>query len=284
MNKNWINNIVYQVFKSGNPSYLYIGLNILLFIIAAIAGSIFYLTGQATVAGSQVITHFFALPADITALPLRFYTIITYAFFNDGLFTLLFNMLTLYWLSIIFSDFLKVHQYHFVYLFGCILGALFCLAVYSIFPPLISAAPQTFIIGSIAPVMAITAAAATLVPDYSIRLLLIGEVRLKYIVGALVLLNLFVVVSAAPASGVAATGGAFAGFIYIRLLRAGTDLAKIFKRKPKLKVVHNSHQQQAKQQAPRQQEIDAILDKISQSGYENLSKEEKEKLFRASKN
>lgn len=284
MNNNSIKNIYYQVFKSGNPAYLYIGLNVLLFVIAALVGGVFYLSGLEKLAGSNFVNQYLALPVEITALPLRFYTVFTYAFFNDGLFTLLFNMLTLYWLSIIFNDFVKVHQYHFVYLFGCIMGAIFCLTVYAIFPPLIAAASLTFVTGSIAPVMAITAATATLVPDYSIRMLLIGEVRLKYIVGALVVLNLFVVVSAAPASGVAATGGAFAGFLYIRLLRAGTDLAKLFKRKPRLKVVHNSHQPRTKQDVPRQQEIDAILDKISQSGYENLTKDEKEKLFRASKN
>jgi hypothetical protein len=88
--------------------------------------------------------------------------------------------------------------------------------------------------------------------------------------------------SANAGGSLAHLGGALFGFVYIKFLQNGTDLSAIFKQKPKLRVVktENPKKQTAK---VNQQEIDAILDKISVSGYDKLTKTEKETLFRASK-
>lgn len=76
-------------------------------------------------------------------------------------------------------------------------------------------------------------------------------------------------------------GGALFGFVYIKLLQNGTDLSSVFKKKPKLKVVRNDTFK-PKNTGVNQKDVDAILDKISQSGYDKLTKEEKETLFKAS--
>ena len=76
------------------------------------------------------------------------------------------------------------------------------------------------------------------------------------------------------------------GFVYIKQLQKGHDwvggIAGLFKRKPRLKVVSNNMGKNASDY-PRQEEVDRILDKISQSGYNSLSKQEREILSRASK-
>jgi hypothetical protein len=86
---------------------------------------------------------------------------------------------------------------------------------------------------------------------------------------------------------IAHLGGAIFGFFFIQSLKNGNDWCKpfenFFKPKSKLKVVSkNGHHVSYKNHNPNQSEIDAILDKISQAGYEKLSQQEKEILFSAS--
>lgn len=270
MNNNWFSKIFHLVFRSGNPTYLYIGLNGFIFLLSLLIGLF-----------SIPLTSFLAMPVLWTNFPERFYTILTYAFLNEGLLNFLFNMLTLYWVGTIFLNFLKSRQFHFVYIAGILMGGVIVLALYAIFP--VMAETNGYLSGSSAPMMAVAAAVATLVPDYGLRLFLFGNVRLKYLVIILLLLQLLAVFSAQPAIGVAAIGGAIIGFVYVRALQNGKDLSKIFNKKPHLKVVRNTQTVSPKSEKPRQQEIDNILDKISKSGYDNLTKAEKEQLFRASK-
>ncbi|MCY1547829.1 hypothetical protein D9M68_839090 [compost metagenome] len=138
------------------------------------------------------------------------------------------------------------------------------------------------LIGASACVMAILVATATLVPDYRLHLLFLGQIRLKYLMAVYILLDIIGIDSANAGGNIAHLGGALLGFVYIRLLRSGTDLSTILKRRSKLKVVKNSPVQKTGNKID-QKAVDAILDKISKSGYEKLTKEEKETLFKASK-
>jgi membrane associated rhomboid family serine protease len=167
-----------------------------------------------------------------------------------------------------------------VYLVGGIAGALFYALIYNLLPVFSNTAGT--LIGASAAVASVFAAAATLVPDYSIRLLFIGEVKLKYLLLVYILLNFIGIESANAGGSVAHLGGVLFGFIYIKLLQSGTDLSKIFERKPKLKVVKNEAPQKRSSSNVNQKEVDAILDKISKSGYDKLTKEEKDTLFKAS--
>jgi hypothetical protein len=135
--------------------------------------------------------------------------------------------------------------------------------------------------------MAIVVATATLLPNYTISLILFGPVKLKWLVIVILVIDFLGIAGANAGGEIAHLGGALLGFIYIKQLQRGHDwiggVNNLFKSSPKLKVVvKNTSKNSA--EYPRQEEIDRILDKISQSGYDSLSKQEKEILFRASNN
>jgi len=293
MNSGLFKDLKHKVFHSGNPSYLYIGICVLIFVIVGLLNVPFFLSGKGGVIYDGLIRNYFGFPAAISALPTRFYTILTYQFFHDGILHILFNMLWLYWMGKIFLDFLKPRQFHFVYLAGGFAGALLFALAYNIFPVFKTASGAT-VIGSSAAVMAVVIATATLLPNYSIRLLLFGDVKLKYLAAAYIVMDLLGTTSMNAGGSFAHIGGAILGFGYIKVLQNGTDWSNIFKKKPKLKVVRNNVKQAGRTGSPassakrqgsavEQREIDEILDKISKSGYDKLTREEKETLFKASK-
>lgn len=286
MNRNLFQELKYKVFQPGNPVFFYIGINILIFVVVALLGVPFFLSGKGWVDFNGLIREYFGYPASIAKLPVRFYTVITYQFFHEGLLHVAFNMLWLYWMGNIFLDFLKPRQFHFLYLAGGIAGAAVYTLAYHIFPVFAPAVSQATVVGSSAAVMAVIVGTATLVPDYSMRLLFIGDVKLKYLAMAYIVLDLIGIASVNAGGHFTHLGGALLGFTYIKLLQNGKDWSNIFKRKPKLRVVRNEGAKPAqknKTNAVDQREIDAILDKISKSGYDKLSREEKEILFKASK-
>ena len=280
MNRNILDDLRLKFFKSGSPAMLYIGINVLIFLVGGLIGVVLTLSGNRGWVDSQ-IQAYFAFPADLNSLPIKFYTVLTYQFFHADFFHVLFNMLWLYWIGQIFLEFLKPRQFHFVYLGGGILGALTFLLLFNTIPAF--SGQQATLIGSSASVMAVLAATATLVPDYSIRLMFIGELKLKYLILAYVLLDVISSAGANAGGSIAHLGGALFGFIFIKLLQNGKDWSAFFERKPKLRVVKNKSPQKSEFKV-NQKEVDMILDKISKSGYDQLSKEEKETLFKASKN
>lgn len=287
MNNSTFKDLKYKVFQSGDPSYLYIGINSIIFVLFALINVPFFLSGANNPIDS-FLREYMSLPANLQQLPYRFYTIFTYQFFHGDLFHWLFNMLWLFWMGRIFLDFLKPRQFHFVYLAGAIVGALVFIIAYNVFPVFASQVLFQKMIGSSAAVMAIVVATATLLPDYSIRMLLLGDVKLKYLAIAYIVLDLISIAGSNAGGSFAHIGGAILGFSYIKMLKNGTDWSNIFKKKPKLKVVKNDNPVKTagvRKPVDRidQQEIDAILDKISKTGYDKLSREEKETLFKASK-
>ncbi|RZL30361.1 MAG: rhomboid family intramembrane serine protease [Pedobacter sp.] len=281
---NTARDLKFKIFQSGNPLFLYIGLNVIIFLVTSIIAVILFL-GKTDFSMSDWVRNYFGVPARIESLPTRFYTVITYMFFHEGFLHLLFNMLGLFWFGNIFMNFLKSRQFHFVYLTGGLVGALIYIAGLNLIPVFNGGLIGQTVIGSSAAVMAIIVATATLVPNYSIVLLLFGEVKIKWVAIVYFLISFLGLSSANAGGNLAHIGGALLGFIFIKSLQRGNDWSGIFERKPKLKVVRNE------QPAPKkpvfnsvsQQEIDAILDKISSSGYDKLSATEKEKLFKASK-
>ncbi|PWS30868.1 rhomboid family protein [Pedobacter paludis] len=283
MNNNFFKDLVYKVFRSGNPLYFYIGLNTIVFLLVAITSVIFYLGGR-VLSTEVLIADYVALPAAFTELPTHFYTVVTYMFFHAGIFHIFFNMLGLYWFGSIFMNFLKSRQFHFVYLAGGIFGGLFAVAALNLFPVFNGSLTDATIIGASAAVMAIITASATLVPNYTIMLFLFGEVKIKWIAIVYFVLDFISIGSGNEGGNFSHIGGAILGFVFIKSLQNGNDWSKIFEQKPKLRVVKN--EQPVKKptfKGVSQQEIDAILDKISKSGYDTLTATEKEKLFKASK-
>ncbi|MBN4061606.1 rhomboid family intramembrane serine protease [Bacteroidales bacterium AH-315-I05] len=239
-----------------------------------------------------------ALPANFSKLLVRFWTPFTYMFLHEGFFHILFNMIWLYWLGKIQKEYLGDRSVISTYILGGLAGGLLFIPLYNLFHLI---APGTVninapLLGASAGVMAVVFASATLLPNFTIRLFLIGNVRLKYLaLGALVLTSI-IDFSSNTGGKIAHLGGAIYGYLYIKNLQKGNDWSKIFYglldnitgyfyKKKKMRVAYKRPKSDTKHNADmarRQEKIDTILDKISKSGYESLTKEEKDFLFRAS--
>lgn len=282
MNKSVINELYFKAFRSGNPLFLLIGINILVFLGINLVRLAEFLSGGNIAATDWIILQL-SLPANLEALPYKFWTFLTYMFVQKDFFHILFNLLWLYWLGIIFLDFLNKRQFIFTYLAGGVFGALIYILAYNSIPVFTEVAQNSILLGSSASVMAVVVATATLVPDFTIRLLLFGAVRLKYLAMAYFALDIIGMGGGNPGGSIAHIGGAILGFIFIKELNKGNDFSKILKRKSKLKVVQNKSHTSSNSVVSDQEAIDLILDKISKSGYDSLTKTEKEQLFKASK-
>jgi membrane associated rhomboid family serine protease len=246
----------------------------------------------------------FSIPAPFTEFISRPWTIITYMFTHDlrGILHILFNMLVLYWFGRLFVEYLGSDKLIALYVLGGIAGGFLYLLAYNTVPFFIDRS-ETFsgMVGASAAVDAIVVATATLLPNYTFFLLFFGPVRIKYIAAITVFLSFLGTVGSNGGGNIAHLGGALIGFVYVKQLQAGANwgiwvtvtldwIKGLFKEKPKVKVSYRKDRPAAPRAAGKgphsytQEEIDAILDKISAAGYESLTKEEKEKLFNASKN
>ncbi|MFC6103787.1 rhomboid family intramembrane serine protease [Olivibacter domesticus] len=279
MKKSFLGELYYKAFQSGNKLNFFIAINTLIFLLLGILVLVdfFARTGIAPLLLRQL-----ALPADLGALLYKPWTILTYMFTQQDFFHFLFNMLWLYWIGIIFLDFLNNRQLTFTYIAGGLTGGIIFLILYQFIPAF--QAQQAILIGSSGSVYAVVIATATLVPDYTIRMLFFGNVRLKYLAAAFIVLNILGLAGNNIGGNLAHLGGGLFGFLYIIQLRRGNDWSKLFKaRNKKLRVIKNEKGPKGKTPFTNQEYIDSILDKISQSGYNSLSKAEKEALFNAGK-
>jgi len=279
MKKSFLGELYYKAFQSGNKLNFFIAINTIIFLLLGILALVdfFARTGVAPLLLRQL-----ALPADLGALLYRPWTILTYMFTQQDFFHFLFNMLWLYWIGMIFLDFLNNRQLTFIYIAGGLTGGIIFLVLYQFIPAF--QAQQAILIGSSGSVYAVVIATATLVPDYTIRMLFFGNVRLKYLAAAFIVLNILGLAGNNIGGNLAHLGGGLFGFLYIIQLRRGNDWSKLFKaRNKKLRVIKNEKGPKGKTPFTNQEYIDSILDKISQSGYNSLSKAEKEALFNAGK-
>lgn len=247
---------------------------------------------------SEFFNTFFswiALPSEGFALLKKPWTLITHMFVHQGFWHIAWNMLMLYWFGRIVGDLIGDRKILPLYFAGGIFGALF----YLFFANILGWHGIAF--GASAAVMTFVVAAGFLAPEYNMRLLLLGDVKLKYIALGLVLLDLVMISESNNTGGrIAHLGGALFGGLYIYFLRDGTDLLSFIKlntgthqsrstdRRTPMEVVH-SHKNnpqpttRIKRDESLQEKIDEILDKINAYGYDSLSEEDKEILFRASK-
>lgn len=243
------------------------------------------------------VLDFFSIPAHLGSLIFKPWTLITYFFTHVEFSHILFNMLFLYWFGMIIKEYLGNRRLINLYVLGGLAGAVLYILIYNLVPFYSKQLGSVSMIGASAAVYAIVVAAPTLIPSYTFNLLLIGPVRIIYIAAVFVFLSFTRITGDNPGGNIAHLGGALVGFLYVQQLRRGNDLGKpisfalekvgnLFNRKPKIKVTYNNRTAgkitRPASNKPNQDEIDAILDKISVSGYESLSKEEKQKLFSAS--
>ncbi len=242
-----------------------------------------------------------AIPAPFLTFLAKPWTIISYSFVHDlsGILHILFNMLVFYWFGKLFVEYLGSDKLVALYVLGALAGGVSYLLVYNTIPFYESRIPADGMVGASAAVYAVLVATATLLPDYTFFLLFLGPVRIKYIALGYIVISLLGSIGGNAGGNIAHIGGALIGFIYIKQLQVGVNwggwitvtldwIKGLFVSQPKVKVTYRKAEQKpsqptAKASKATQDEIDTILDKISDRGYESLTKEEKEKLFNASK-
>lgn len=243
----------------------------------------------------QSISEWLAIPSSTERLIVRPWTLLTYMFYHWDFLHLLFNMLWLFYMGQIFREYLGSKKLLTTYLLGGISGAFLYVIAYNTFPLFSQSLHQSFALGASASVLAITIATATLLPDYTIPLIFIGPVKLKWIALVTIFLDVINLSSSNAGGHIAHLGGAIYGFIYIIQLRKGRDLSgwlqKLIwpgKKAGKMRTVHSRSSRSSDDhflldKKARQERLDALLDKINKSGYASLTEEEKQFLFNASK-
>jgi membrane associated rhomboid family serine protease len=271
-----------------------ITINVLVFIVDIVLTSLFRLN----------IIKYFVLPSGFGDFVLQPWSIISYGFLHSGFFHLLFNMLFLFYLSRAASNLFRTKMVLNIYLLGIISGGLAYLAVANIIPTNFFGAKNGIMVGASAGVSALLMFIAIYMPNSQIRLFNAFNVKWMHIALFFVAMDVFRLLLGINQGGyVAHIGGYILGYYYATQLVKGKDIGQGFERmmdtvagwfKPKsnLKTVHRrtskasskkSSKPKASDKSSKQKKIDAILDKISKSGYDSLSSDEKAFLFDASK-
>lgn len=231
-----------------------------------------------------------SLPADFADFVSRPWTLLTYPFVYTGLFRLVFDCLWIYWSGIIFLNLLHSRQFLTLFLGGLLVGGVFYLAIGWV-PLLLDGSPQTLLNTCAFGIAALLVALTNLVPHTEVRLFLFGTVRFRTIAAIFLLLQFGFYLMINQVAAVAYVCAGVWGWFFMDSLKKGRDFSNFFKRRSKrtkLKVVHSPKRAMTvryrsyEADLPNQDEVDAILDKISLNGYESLSTEEKEALFRVS--
>jgi membrane associated rhomboid family serine protease len=247
------------------------------------------------------IIGYLSLPASLSQVLSQPWSIVTYMFLHVEFLHILFNMLWLFWFGKLFLDYLSGRQLLWVYMLGGLSGGLLFILAYNTFPVFEVSMTRAYALGASASIMAIVAAIASLMPDYSLYLLFIGKIKLKHIAIFTVVLDFLMIKSDNPGGHIAHIGGMAFGLIYTLfyikqqnkpgiLGNMSQSLHHVFRARPKtkFKVYHNEKKPLTDEEYNvnkklQQERIDLILEKISKSGYSSLTKEEKELLFRSSK-
>ncbi len=282
-------------FKKGSSLTRLIYLNIAVFIIITIISAVGFLILNPAISDQTI--RLLSVPSSLHTLLIRPWTVITYMFTHKELLHILVNLLWLYWFGRIFLEYFDQKKLVAVYLLGGICGAFAYVASYNIFPAFSNIAGESIpLLGASASVMAIVIAIAAYVPDYTVYLFLIGRVKIKFIAVGIFILTSILDFSYNSGGKLAHIGGAVFGYLYTVRYRQGKDIGKginkiidflvtIFKPKPKFKVTYkkpSNDYEYNKARAEHQKQLNMILDKISKGGYDSLTREEKDLLFKES--
>ena len=291
-----------QGFRRGTIAVQFIYINAGVFVVTTLIGVLWMLFKQ----DGTYWLRYFELPAYLPEALTQPWSLFTYMFLHAGALHLLFNMLWLYWFGQLFLYFFSARHFRGLYFIGGLLGGLFYLVSSLIFPYFADSAQHSYLLGASASVLAIVLATAVREPDYPVRFMFIGTLRLKYVALLVVVMDLLFLTSANGGGHVAHLGGAVAGFSFATGLKKGTDITAWFNglidgatrlsasvgkprfkcRKPKMKCHAGGRAQDYEYNArkkARNDEVDRILEKVRKSGYTHLTAEEKRILFDASK-
>ncbi|MCB0665327.1 MAG: rhomboid family intramembrane serine protease [Saprospiraceae bacterium] len=290
-------------FSFGNVVTRLVIINVAVFIAINLIRLIFYLGNAGEIPPLyHDIVHFFSVSSDIKHNLTHPWVFVTSIFLHESFWHLLWNMLFLYWFGRIVGDLLGDRKVFPIYLLGGMVGCIVFWMSAQLLPYM--QGYTGYALGASAGVMAIVVTSGMIAPDYIMRLILLGDIRLKYIVFALVLLDLFALAGNSNTGGhFAHLGGVAMGWLFVSQLRAGNDwsegvnnlmdkVVNFFKgeripvsRSKEAKIVKKTFSKSEPKQYSEdeiQERIDIILEKIKKTGYDSLSSEEKEFLNNAS--
>ncbi len=235
------------------------------------------------------VINLFDVSPDLIDLLSKPWSLITYGFFHSDLWHLIGNMIIFYLSGSVVLNLFGSERLIKIFILGILYGSLAYLISYNLFPAFNNI--KSSMIGSSAGVMAVFIFLASYNPNYSFRILNFN-IKILYIASFLVLLDIIQIPGGNSGGHIAHLGGAFLGYFYHKKMIQGDNYGNwiidlynfIFKRKLKFKKRSYSNKTSVSvKDAATQKKIDLILDKISKSGYDSLTKGEKETLFKAGK-
>ena len=240
---------------------------------------------------TNFLIQWFSLDASTDSLFTKPWSLISYGFLHEGFIHIIFNLIALYFIGNLFIDYFTQKQLFTFYLLGTFFGGLFYLFSQNYFP--LFEGKTTTLIGASAGISTIFIGISTYMPNFELKIRFIGFVKLWYLAAIWVSLDVLGLTGENAGGHFAHLGGSIFGFLYINKVRNRKfnifkKLFSIFtpKKKP-LKTVYkstNNTKTNSNTKDFTQKQIDIILDKISKSGYDTLTKEEKEILFKQGKN
>lgn len=244
--------------------------------------------------GVEWIIHYLGCPASFETLLFRPWTLVTSLFLHINFFHIFFNMLMLSVMGKIFCSHLSEKHLWITYLVGGVFGNLFYMASYNLFPAFQGVISASYAIGASGAIMAIMAAITAHQPNRTLSLLFIGNIKLKWLTCFFIIIDIISIDNGNPGGHLAHLGGVIYGFLSIIGFKRGNQFnfrKRKSERKQKFATASNfeynkrpeSDEQYNARKVEKEAKIDAILDKISQNGYDSLTKEEKDFLFFASK-
>jgi membrane associated rhomboid family serine protease len=284
--------------RRDNSLYKLMAINLIAFFVLLIARVVLTLSGFGELYKEGL--KWIMMPASVSTFVTQPWSLFTYFFLHEGLFHILFNLLFLYYFGLLINQYLGSRKLTNLYVLGGVFGAGFYVLMYNIAPYFSGAVDTSFMLGASAGVFAVVVGAATLAPQTTFVLFLFGPVKIVYIAAFYVILSFANSIGENAGGEIAHLGGAMIGFGYIYLLRKGWDLGIPIQKvglffenlgnrpAPKVSYKRPSSSKSAStnpvtKETLSQEEVDKILDKIADKGYEGLTKEEKRKLFEFSK-
>lgn len=239
---------------------------------------------------ASFILEWFSLDDNVSAILTKPWSIISYGFLHSGFIHLLFNMIGLYFIGNLFIQYFTQKQALQFYILGTIFGGFFYLFSQNYFP--LFQGSSSRLVGASAGVSAIFIGLATYMPNYQINIRFLGYIKIWHLAAVWLAFDFIGLIGPNAGGSFSHLGGALFGFLYVnqasnKKIDLFDTIFSIFKKKEKpLKTVYKSKvtkQKPVQNTSPDQKQIDAILDKISKSGYDTLTKKEKDFLFKQGK-
>ena len=289
-----LDQLKYQ-FKSGGVYIRIIYINVFIFLLFLILGNFFALM-KWNPASLNNFDDYFSFNSSFMVFLKRPWTIFTYMFLHGSFWHLFNNMLIYFFTAKMYEDLMGKKAAINTYIIGGFCGAILYLITHNLFP-LFREMGDIPMLGASAAVMAVFVGLATYTPNFEVMLFGIIRVKMKYLAMVWVAFDIVGLSNSDGIAHFAHLGGALWGYFYVSNFKKGKDIAYWFdnivktisglNKKRKIKIVYKKKSEEKKARPSnsknRQEKVDEILDKIKLSGYESLTKEEKDYLFDASK-